>query len=648
VKEKLKLREDDTMHIQIQCCGIVLMLVLFYFYMRQKRIALETQKAFLVVFWASFLCIAFDIFSIIVIEYRHMLSEPFAKFIAKTYLVTLLGVAVSALSYMYVDIYSNKNDYWRDMRKYMVLWGIGVIGTYAVPLYYNYAADGTKVLYTYGPSVYVTYGVSLVFFIRIFYLMKKEKAKINPRRREAVCIWLVAWIVASQIQFMYTDILIVGYAGSIGIMVLYLKLENPETNLDRSTGLFNSGALYQYTKQLFAEEKDFGILVIIFENNAYQNVHLEKRESVKMEIVEYLLKLPDVLTFKNAEDEYVLLFVEAKNAEAKVKEIRSRFQLGWGTNNDSFVRPHWLYLPHANVVDQTENLLYLVRYIRQEETEFSENDFFCIEKDSVNKMYREREVEQLIIDAIEHDRVEVFYQPIFSTSEQHITSAEALVRIRDREDKIVPPGVFIDTAEESGMILRLGEMVFEKVCRFIKNHPLEQYGMHYLEINLSVVQCAYENLAQDYINIMERYGVDPKYINLEITESASTNAKKTLLGNMENLMEYGVHFSLDDFGTGQSNLNYIVDMPVDIVKFDKSMTNSYFENGKAKYVMEAAIHMIHGMNLEIVSEGIETKEQYQTMKNLGISHIQGYYFSKPLPEDEFIKFLESKKIQQDT
>ncbi len=190
------------------------------------------------------------------------------------------------------------------------------------------------------------------------------------------------------------------------------------------------------------------------------------------------------------------------------------------------------------------------------------------------------------------------------------------------------------------MILKLGAIVFERVCRFITEHPLELYGMQYIEINLSVIQCGDEHLARDYIDIMERYKIDPKYINLEITESATTNAKKTLLGNMEDLMKYGVRFSLDDFGTGQSNLNYIVDMPVDIIKFDRSMTNSYFENGKAKHVMEAAIHMIHGMNLEIVSEGIETKEQYQTMEDLGISHIQGYYFSKPLPENEFIRFLE--------
>lgn len=630
------------MHIQIQCCGIVLMMVLFYFYIRQKRISLHTEQAFLAVFWTSFISMALDIISIIVIEYRGILSEPFAKFIAKTYLITLTGVAVSALAYMNVDVYDKHDNYKREMRKYYILALLGVIGTYAVPLHYNYSADGTKVLYTYGPSVYVTYGVSLIFFARIFYLIFAEKEKINPRRREAVCIWLIMWIAASQIQFMYTNLLIVSYAGSIGIMVLYLKLENPETNLDRSTGLFNSGALYQYMKDFYARDTDFAALVMIFGNKAYKGVKLERRRKIKMEIVEYLLKLPDALVFKNAEDELFILYRNTETAERGIAQMRERFRSGWGVSNTDLVQPYWLYLPHANVVDRAENLLYLVRTVRQEEKEFTDNDFICVEKDSVDKIYHRREIEQLIVDAIENDRVEVFYQPIFATSEQRITSAEALVRIRDAQGKIVPPGVFIDIAEESGMILKLGEIVFEKVCIFIKRHPLEQYGMQYIEVNLSVIQCGYENLASDYIRIMEKYGIAPDYINLEITESASTNAKKTLIGNMEKLMQYGVKFSLDDFGTGQSNLNYIVDMPVDIVKFDRSMINSYFQNGKAKHVMDAAIHMIHGMNLEIVSEGIETEEQFQTMEDLGISHIQGYYFSKPLPEDEFIEFLEKR------
>lgn len=628
------------MHIQIQCCGIVLMLVLFYFYMHQKRISLDTQKAFLGVFWATFSCIIMDVLSIGAIQYRHVLTEPFAKFAAKTYLASLLCVALSALSYMCVDIYTKKEDYRKQMKVYWLMTFAGIAGIYAVPLHYQFMSDGANVKYTYGPSVYVAYGMALIFFIRIVYLLRKEKAKINARRREAVYIWLFIWVAASQIQFMYTNILIVAYGGAIGIMVLYLKLENPETNLDRSTGLFNSGAFYQYARQLFAKRKDFSVLAVIFENTAYQHVSLNKRTIIRMQIVEYLQKVPDAYTFKNAEDEYLIVFTNMETAEKRVEEIRRRFASGWGEYNGDTVKPCWMFLPHANIVNQAEILQYLIRYIRRDDTAFTEKDFLRVEKDSVDKIHHEREVVQLLLDAMENDRVEVFYQPIFSTSEHGITSAEALVRIRDKEEKIVPPGVFIDIAEKSGMILKLGATVFEKVCVFITKYPLERYGMQYIEINLSVIQCGYEHLAQDYIDIMEKYKIDPKYINLEITESASTSAKKTLLSNMEYLINYGVHFSLDDFGTGQSNLNYIVDMPVDIIKFDRSMTNSYFENGKAKHVMEAAIHMIHGMNLEIVSEGIETKEQYQTMEDLGISHIQGYYFSKPLPEDEFIRFLE--------
>lgn len=101
--------------------------------------------------------------------------------------------------------------------------------------------------------------------------------------------------------------------------------------------------------------------------------------------------------------------------------------------------------------------------------------------------------------------------------------------MRDRDGNLVPPGAFIAVAEANGKILQLGEIVFEKVCRFFTKEQLEQYGLHYIEVNLSVVQCGYPGLADDYIGIMEKYQINPRYINLEITESASMAAKKTLL-----------------------------------------------------------------------------------------------------------------------
>ena len=282
---------------------------------------------------------------------------------------------------------------------------------------------------------------------------------------------------------------------------------------------------------------------------------------------------------------------------------------------------------------------YCLRYIKSNYIEPADIHYYRTPHDVIRKMYEQREKIRFINDALDNDRVEVYYQPIFSTGLKKFVAAEALVRLRNEDNSIVMPGEFIEIAEQNGLIIRLGETVFRKVCQFLSEHNPSSLGINYIEVNLSVVQCEYAGLANDYIAIMEEYHIDPSWINMEITESANNVARGNMLRNMEKLQEYGVKFSLDDFGTGHSNLNYIMEMPVDIVKFDRKMVTSYFKDGKAKYVMDAAMSMIKGMDMEIVSEGIEDENQLNVMNDLGIHYIQGFYFSKPLPQNEFIDYI---------
>ena len=210
-----------------------------------------------------------------------------------------------------------------------------------------------------------------------------------------------------------------------------------------------------------------------------------------------------------------------------------------------------------------------------------------------------------------------------------------------RTVRCFPPGKFIPIAEENGQILQLGDRVFEKVCQFLKQIDTRKYGLHYVEINLSVVQCEKQDLAQRLISIAQKYQVDPGFINLEITETASISARMTLLENMKRLIDYGFSFSLDDFGKGESNLMYIVEMPVSIVKLDMDMSKAFFKTPKAKQVVRAVVSMAHSMGLKVVAEGIESKEENQVISQEGIDYIQGYYYSRPLPLDAFIEFLET-------
>lgn len=630
------------MNIYTQCSGILLLLVLLFFYGSQKRVHLNTGTAFFYTLLVALFSVVADALSIVAICNLDNLSEIVVKAVCKTYLASLVGLAFCAVYYICTDIYTKKVQH----RK--VVYCNGVIGVISIFLIYFlpiqiHCEPGGKVVYTYGPSVLTAYAAAVTYFVINLFLLVRKKAIIRESRRKAMLFWMLIWIGAAVIQFFNNQILIVGFASSIGIMVLYIKLENPEVNLDRQTGLFNQTALTRYMRQLSSREKHFSLVLMVLEYSFYKNISQESETAAEMEMINFITAVPETMAFKTAGDEIMLLYETEEAAETALGVLRKRFERGWGKDESVFQRPFWIYLPDSAVIKDVKDVAHLIKHARQNSKELIDNGFLQIDAELAQEMYQTRDMEQIIFNAIERNWITVYYQPIYSTKEKRFTSAEALVRITNEEGNVVPPYDFVWVAEKNGMMLRLGEIIFEKVCCFIKETNPEQYGIEYIEVNLSAIQCAYELFADNYIAIMEKYGIRPGFINLEITETATIGAKKVVLANMQKLIDYGVSFSLDDFGTGQSNLNYIVEMPVAIVKFDRTMITSYFENGKARYVMDAAMHMIHGMQLEIVAEGIETKEQFEIMKSLGISYIQGYYFSRPIPEQQFLKFIAEYK-----
>ena len=192
------------------------------------------------------------------------------------------------------------------------------------------------------------------------------------------------------------------------------------------------------------------------------------------------------------------------------------------------------------------------------------------------------------------------------------------------------------------MILELGMIVFEQVCQFMKEQSLLEKGIRYVEVNLSVVQCMQEDLHQELMAVMQKYDIPPEAINLEITETAAVNSEKTLLSNMEALIAEGVTFSLDDYGSGYSNLSYVVGLPVDIVKLDKTLIWSSFDSQEADVAMQFAISMIKSLGMSVLAEGVENVQQYRRMEALGVDYIQGYIFSRPLPKEEFVRVISQK------
>lgn len=631
------------MSITVQCCGLVLMLILLYFYRSQKQISLGTERAYFRLFCMTFASIVLDILSCFAITNADVIPLWLTPLSCKTYLVSFMGITVFILQYIGSDIFPVHKKYVAWMIRFSVFAITGTAVIYALPI--NYFIDREHgELYTYGPSVTATYIIVAVVFVTLFYMIFSSWNKMAKRRRDGILIGIALMFAAGVIQFLNARLLLVGFSFALCTTVLYLKLENPGYNIDSRTGLFNQNAFLLYANQAFSNHTPFSLIEIIYLARADTKLNVDDTLN---EVMNYLSSVSGTLAFKGVSNEVFIIVKNPDRASVILEKLRHRFDTGWGRNHDIDLDTFWVYVPDPYIAADTNELMNALRYARQHSHSVTETKCFYVDEALAGVIREEKHITELIEGALVNGKVEVFYQPIYSTKERRFTAAEALVRIRDEDGQIVPPARFISVAEHNGMILRIGEEVFRQVCRFISCNDLGELGLHYIEVNLSVIQCGYERLADDYIRIMRENKVSPEKINLEITESASLETKNMLLRNMRKLLDFGVSFSLDDFGTGQSNLNYIIDMPVSIVKFDKDMTNAYFENSRAKYIMDAAMNMIHGMNLDIVSEGVESEEQFKVLEKLKISYVQGYYFSKPLPAREFLRFIAQKNVDSE-
>ena len=636
------------MNIYTQVCGLVIIAMLLFFYEKQPTMGLGSEYKFKATLYIILGCVLLDIASCYFIVNSRRYSEILVVTICKLYLISLHCVAFSALGYSVSDIF----EYWgSNLEKflgvcYQVLCIAGLIITVYLPLYYYY--DG-QMLYSYGPAAIATYIFVGIYIISIIISAGLLKNHLKEKKIYALYLWMAVWAISAIIQFLNPRLLIVSFASCIGALIMYFELENPQSSLSRKTGHFSSAVVHEYLDFLYQTNQSFSAMRISFRNNAdsaEENKLL--RKTIEM-LSEFLFTIDTAKVFDTADGYFLLIFKNTDFLESTKYQISTYFQ-SIESNSDlgsavTLLRPFYTIIPDCTIADNADELMMLLaNYVSTSSKNASGNEI-TVTNDTMKDVRRQKDVEKLVIDAMEHRRIEVHYQPIYDISTGTFTSAEALVRIRLVDNTYLQPNEFIPVAELTGRIIPLSDAIYRIALSFIKAYHVERLGIKHIELNLSVKQGESPTFTSKLLQLLEDYNIDPDLINLEITETSSLRSKENLRENMQKLEEHGLSFSLDDFGSGSSNLNYIIDMPVTIVKLDKLLSEEYFmNNGKAKAIVNAVIEMAHSMGIKIIAEGIETKEEFEAMKTLGVDYIQGFYFSKPLPEREFLKFIQEHNL----
>lgn len=270
------------------------------------------------------------------------------------------------------------------------------------------------------------------------------------------------------------------------------------------------------------------------------------------------------------------------------------------------------------------------------------NQVTYLESESKIKNFNVKtEIDEIIKKAIIKNKFQIYFQPIYDVKNNKFSSAEVLIRLFDDKYGYISPSIFIPAAEKCGAIHQIGDFILEESCKFVASHDFEQLGLEYIEINLSVAQCIEIDFASKIIGLLKKYRIHPDRINFEITETSREFNPELFDKNLDILSKNGLSFSLDDYGTGFSNIHRVTALPLNIVKLDKCFVDDFYRD-EVKKIADITINMLKKIEKSVLVEGIETEEQLNNFIALGVDYIQGYYFSKPLSEKDFILYLREK------
>lgn len=255
------------------------------------------------------------------------------------------------------------------------------------------------------------------------------------------------------------------------------------------------------------------------------------------------------------------------------------------------------------------------------------------------KLLKEQEILNDMHMALREEQFEIFLQPKYNLLTEKPEGAEVLVRWRHPKKGLVPPIDFIPVFEKNGFILKMDYYVWEKACKLIHRWKSEGKEIYPISVNVSRVNLYNPLFCENLFCLVEKYGILPEQLNLEVTESAYTDNPDMLIRTIGKLQDYGFVIMMDDFGSGYSSLNILKDIPVDILKIDLKFLYGNDNNDRGQIILSSVVQMAMGLGLPAIAEGVETKEQAQFLSKIGCSFVQGFYYARPMPVEEYEKLI---------
>lgn len=625
-----------------------IIIIILAFYSKERISHMEQQtNLFYECLFASLFSIVLNIVVIWCME-RH-LSIPvwLLQLLNSLYFACLAAVILLISGYFFLLIHKDTPDktcYYRARNISLglfLLYLAVVVTNFKTGVIFSLGADGA---YLKGPGYLLIY---LLFVIELglvtmCYFRQRKQVEASMQRVMKIAPAMV--LILATIQAACPDVMMAGVTMAVALLNLFISFQNQKIHTDDMTGLATRELFYYQMERLARQEKRFRAVIVSI--CQFKNVN-EKYGTrvgdafIKM-IAGYIREASgEGIVCRYSGVRFGVIFQDMPEPafEEYCARVTARFEQPWSfeqyrchvTVNIADIDP---LIGVGDAGELSACLDYAISTVK--DVGISCRVHFSQEMYMVFK--RQNQLVELIKKGMRDGSFYLDFQPIYNCREEVFDGCEALLRLKDEDGVNVSPAEFIPLAEKRGLIIGLSWMVIEMACRFMRDHPRYTGSV---SINFSIQQFLEADMAQRMLELTERFGVAPGRLRIEITERIIAEDTTRVLEVMNQLIRKGFLFYLDDFGTGYSSLAYVLNLPFCSIKLDKTLVDD-IGNPRNRILLESIIACFRSIGAEIITEGVETREQCGYLKAAGTDKIQGFYYSRPLPEEAFLELMDSQ------
>ncbi len=480
----------------------------------------------------------------------------------------------------------------------------------------------------------VLYLVSLIYFASAMGILLFRWHALTSRRKMTLWFGVICILLGIVVQMMLPGVMVELFSEAIGLLAIMIAVEYDEDLLDSSTNVGNRHALILDLKANFEMEVAFYAISVQFRNlELFRRFRNTSSQELIIEIADSLKKVcPRHLIYRATPASFLILLDRTDRAEARAMadRVKNQLLLDWSADEKGMDLKFQLTLAEApKELSRPEDVILMNESVLAEKEECT-----VLEGQDLNGIFEQAKLSEILRRGIEEHNFKMVYQLIYTADRRKVEAAEALLRLHDPEMGDIYPSVFIPVAERIGIIRKLGEYALREVCEFLQSELPDRLGIRFVGVNLSIIQCTNPDFVPHASAILEEYGIEPRRICFEISETAAAVDYKLLSETIRDLKDRGFRFSMDGYGAGYANMYSIFSMDFDLIKLDRSLLYAAEENEEGKVVLQSSAQMIHELKRKVVVIGIENEKHLEEIKSLPVDYLQGNYFSPAQTKEE--------------